>query len=238
MRIAAYQMPLAATQGRDALPLIEDCVRRCEREGVDLLLCPEAALGGLADDVASPADIAIGVANGDLETLLRPLSSSRVTTVLGFTEVDGECLYNSAVVFSLGAVGGIYRKRHPARRTSVYAAGAASPVFVHRSCRFGIMICNDTNHPALAREMAAGGATLIVVPSNNALRPAYANVVDETRTVDILNAKANAVALARADVAGDIGRRRARGSSSIIDPMGEVICAAQLDQEDLLIADL
>jgi hypothetical protein len=35
----------------DALELIRDRIKWCETEGVDILCCPEAVLGGLADDV-------------------------------------------------------------------------------------------------------------------------------------------------------------------------------------------
>src|SRR5687767_4566495 len=111
-----------------ALEMIRERVRWCEAEGVDVLLCPEGVLGGLADDLPRPSDIAIDVENGDLGRVLQPLASATVTTIVGFSEASSGALYNSAAVYAQGQVLGVYRKRHPARRVSVYAAGTQSPV--------------------------------------------------------------------------------------------------------------
>lgn len=44
---------------------------------MEILCCPEAVLGGLADYAADPAGIAIGVEGGELDTVLAPLASAR-----------------------------------------------------------------------------------------------------------------------------------------------------------------
>jgi predicted amidohydrolase len=149
MKVAAYQAPLLPGGSMAALQLIRDRVKWCETEDVDILCCPEAVLGGLADDVERPADIAIDVKSGQLAALLAPLGSRSVTAIVGFTETAGAGkLYNSAAVFRDGRVVGIYRKRHPAIRRSVYSAGDESPIFTVGSLSFGIMICNDSNSPS------------------------------------------------------------------------------------------
>jgi predicted amidohydrolase len=221
-----------------ALEMIRERVRWCEAEGVDILLCPEGVLGGLADDVARPQEIAIDVANGDLAQVLRPLGSATVTTVVGFSEASGGTLYNSAAVYAQGSVAGIYRKRHPARRTSVYAAGAESPVFALGDLRFGIMICNDTNFPDLADDLVARGARLLLVPSNNGLRTEIADVVELTREVDVETARRCGVPVVRADVAGRTASRVAFGTSAIVDAGGEVVRAGTAFVEEVLVADL
>ena len=60
----------------EAVQLIRDRVKWCETEGVDILCCPEAVLGRLADDAECPENIAIDVENGQLEMLL-PLLQAR-----------------------------------------------------------------------------------------------------------------------------------------------------------------
>ena len=158
MKIAAYQAPLLPGGSMDAVNLIRDRVKWCETEGVEILCCPEALLGGLADDAECPADIAIDVESGRLQALLAPLASRSVTAIVGFTETAGVgTLYNAAAVFHGGAVAGIYRKRHPGIRRSVYSAGDQSPVFTVGRLPFGVMICNDSNFPALAAHMVACG---------------------------------------------------------------------------------
>ena len=64
MKIAAYQAPLLPSGSMEALELIRDRVKWCETERVDILCCPEAVLGGLADDAERPLDIAIDVEGG------------------------------------------------------------------------------------------------------------------------------------------------------------------------------
>jgi 5-aminopentanamidase len=223
----------------EALDLIRERVKWCEREGVEILCCPEAILGGLADNAVDLTAIAIGTSNGQLRTVLAPLSSGSVTTIVGFSERDeAGSFFNAAAVFRQGAVIGIYRKRFPAIRTSVYSAGNASPLFTIGPLTFGIMICNDTNHPELASEIAAKGATVVFVPSNNALPPDRADVLARTRAVDVARAIENRFVIVRADVAGRSADRVSFGSSTIVAADGHVLQSAKPFSEDILIAEI
>jgi predicted amidohydrolase len=239
MKLAAYQAPLLDADVAAAIELVARQVRRCEAEGVAVLCCPEAVLGGLADDAENPAGIAINVENGELRALLAPLASESVTAIVGFTEVAGAGgFYNSAAILAKGEIVGIYRKRHPAIRRSVYTPGDQSPVFIVGALRFGIMICNDSNFPELGADMVARGAEVLFVPSNNALRPERADVVAATRAVDSACARANGVAVVRADVAGDMSERISFGSSAIVDASGTVLQVGRPLSSELLVADL
>jgi len=239
MKVAAYQAPLLPCGSMESLELICDRVKWCETEGVDILCCPEAVLGGLADDAKYPADIAIDVEGGQLAALLAPLASKSVTTIVGFTETAGAGkLYNAAAVFHGGKVIGIYRKRHPAIRRSVYSAGDQSLVFTVSPLSFGIMICNDSNYPDLAADMAARGARAIFLPSNNSLPPERANVVALSRAVDIARARDNEVMIVRADVAGRTADRVSFGSSAIVDADGMVLREGEELSEDILVAEV
>jgi len=239
MKVAAYQAPLLPGGSMEALELIRDRVKWCETEGVDILCCPEAVFGGLADDAECPADIAIDVESGQLEALLAPLASNSVTTIVGFTETVGAGkLYNAAAVLHDGRVVGIYRKRHPAIRTSVYSAGDKSPIFAVGPLSFGIMICNDSNYPEIAAEMVARGARAIFLPSNNSLPRERANVVASSRAIDISRARDNEVMIIRADVAGRTATRVSFGASAIVDACGTVLRAGKALSEDILVAEI
>lgn len=239
MKIAAYQAPLLPSGCMDALQLIRDRVRQCESESVDILCCPEAVLGGLADDAQCPADFAIDVQSGQLEMLLAPLASRSVTVIVGFTEIAATGkLYNSAALFGDGKVIGIYRKRHPAINRSIYSAGDQSPIFSVGALPLGIMICNDSNYPELAAAMARNGARVIFVPSNNGLPPERADVVALSRAVDIARARDNQVMIVRADVAGRTADRVSFGSSAIVDADGTVLQAGEVLREDILFVEI
>jgi predicted amidohydrolase len=240
VRVAAYQAPLLAAGSMAALGLIRARVEWCETEGVGILCCPEAVLGGLADYAAHPAQSAIAAGAG-LDSVLAPLASDTVTTIVGFTEVaDGGRLYNSAAVFHRGSVVGLYRKLYPAIHRSVYEAGCEVPVFQVGELTFGIVICNDSNYFEPARLMAAHGATALFVPTNNGLPPtrAGAELVAQARNVDIARAVENGMWVIRADVAGRTDELVSYGSSGIVDPSGKVVQAARQLSEDLIVVEI
>jgi predicted amidohydrolase len=159
-----------------------------------------------------------------------------VTTIIGFTEITvAGKLHNSAAILHRGTLLGIYRKRHPAIRHSVYSPGAEEPVFTIGGLAFGIMICNDTNHPELGCSLVARGAQALFVPSNNALSPEKADVVAATHAVDIACAREHRVPVVRADVAGRSADRIAFGTSIIVDAGGGVLALASPLVEDILV---
>lgn len=242
MKVAAYQVPLCAVSSMEIIvDLIREQVERCESEGVEILCCPEGVLGGLADYASRPADIAVAVGDGQLDALLSPLASDRVTTILGFTEIgrDGR-LYNSAAVFHQGSVVGTYRKLYPAINRSCYEAGDKMPVFTVGGLTFGIIICNDSNYYEPARIMAAQGAAALFVPTNNGLPAAKGGpgLVAEARNCDIARAVENSVSVIRADVAGRAEGLVSHGSSEIVDADGHVLRAAREFGPDLIVADI
>ena len=242
MKVAAYQAPLLPCSSVEAaLSLIRERVDWCESEGVEILCCPEGVLGGLADYATRPTDIAIEVESGQLDAVLAPLTSERVTTILGFTEIDRRSrLYNSAAVFHKGSVAGLYRKLYPAINRSVYTAGDKLPVFTIGELTFGIIICLDSNYFEPARIMASQGATALFVPTNNGLPPAraHAELVAEARKVDIARAIENSASVIRADVAGRTEELVSYGSSEIVDPDGTVLQSAEQFSAGVIVANI
>jgi predicted amidohydrolase len=241
MKVAAYQTPLHATRSMEVIGLIRVQVAWCEQQGVEVLCCPECVLGGLADYASSSTCIAIDVGGGQLQALLMPLTSDKVTTILGFTEIDRSGrLYNAAAVFHKGAVVGLYRKLYPAINKSVYEAGDKLPVFTVGDLTFGIIICNDSNYYEPARIMAAQGAVALFVPTNNGLPPAKAGPepAAQARNVDIARAIENSVSVIRADVAGRTESLMSYGSSEIVDPDGMALQSARQLDADLIVAEI
>jgi predicted amidohydrolase len=238
MKVAAYQCPLLGSASMRAVDLIGNRVRWSEANGVEILCCPEAVLGGLADYAKDPAAAALSVVQ--LGVLLKPLASHTVTTILGFTEISGGLLYNSAAVFHQGMVVGTYRKQHPAIRSSVYTVGMETRVFTVGELTFGILICNDSNFEEPGRSMIAKGATAFFVPTNCGLpeRRAGAEIVSEARKVDVAWARKFGVAVIRADVVGRCGALYSFGCSGIVNAAGAVVQDTPAGTEALLVADI
>ena len=241
MKVAAFQAPLLPAGSTGAIELIREQVNRCESEDVSILCCPEAILGGLADYSEHPSKFAIRTDDGQIDEVLAPLVSDTVTSIVGFTELaEGNQLYNAAAVFHRGRVSGVYRKLHPAIRQSVYSAGSATPVFRVRELTFGILICYDSTFAEPARAMAAQGATVLFIPTNNSLpnNRVYPELVQEARASDLARAVENRVWVIRADVAGANREFISHGSSEIVDPNGKAIREADRQKADLLVTDV
>jgi 5-aminopentanamidase len=241
MKVAAYQAPLLPLGSMQAPDLVQARVRECEAEGISVLCCPEAILGGLADYSANPAQLALRSDNGELASVLAPLASDSVTSIVGFTELacDG-VFYNAAAIFQRGKVVGLYRKIHPAIRQSVYAAGSQTPVFRAGELTFGVVICNDSNYPELARLMTAQGATALFVPTNNSLpnERACPKLNAAARNADITLAVENRIWVIRADVAGRDERLACYGASEIVNPGGNVVRQGLLLRSGMLVEEI
>jgi predicted amidohydrolase len=239
MKVAALQAPLPSLGAGDALALIRRAVDQCEADGVAILCCPEAVVGGLADYAPDPLQIA--VTTSGILACLAPVADARLTTIVGFTELASDgWLYNSAAVVSHGTLAGVYRKRHPAIRQSVYHPGKDSLVFQAAGVCFGILICYDSTFRDLAAGLASRGARVLFVPTNNALPEfkASTEIVAEARACDVALAAANGCWVVRADVAGVAGGLRSEGSSAITSPAGETVSTARSLDEDLLVVEI
>jgi 5-aminopentanamidase len=242
LKVAAYQSPLETSGTAETLVLIRERVDQCERIGVEILCCPEAVLGGLADYADHAADIAIDVDGGQLHETLAALASDVVTTILGFTEIDRRSnrLYNSAAILHRGSIVGVYRKLHPAINRSVYSPGTEAPVFTVGALTFGILICRDSTFSEPARSMAGCGATTLFVPTNNGMPASRggSELVGEARRTDIARAIESSVAVIRADVAGRASGLVSYGSSGIVDRDGTLLGSARSLQPDLVVAEI
>jgi 5-aminopentanamidase len=113
-------------------------------------------------------------------------------------------------------------------------------VFRAGEVTFGIVICNDSNYAEPARLMAAQGATVIFVPTNNGLPIERASplLVAEARNADRTRAVENLVWVIRADVARLSGGLASYGSSGIVDPRGHVVQQAKILSTELLVVDI
>jgi predicted amidohydrolase len=239
-KVAAYQAPLLPSGSAEAIDLIGVQVRRCESIGVEFLCCPEGALGGLADYVSRPYEIAIDVKRGQLQRALAPITSETVTTIVGFTEIDDGRLFNTAAIVHKGLVIGLYRKLHPAINRSIYGSGHDTPVFKAGDLTFGVLICRDSTYSEPARVMADRGATALFVPTNNGLPPTKGgiDIVGHARETDIARAKGNGVSVIRADVAGRADGLVSYGSSGIVDRDGTVLQTAKPLEVGLVVAEI
>lgn len=231
-RIAA----LAGHFGPDiarALDKLGGIIERLRADGVQLLVLPDATLGGYIGDLRNP-DPAAGPEpldpDGPEIRLLCKLAGDMVVCV-GYAELAGRSRYNAAACLCGDGVLGRHRKVHqPAGEHLAYAAGDSFRAFDTPLGRMGMLIDYDKTFPESARTLALDGARVI-----GALSAWPASVTDrasrlpndrQSRLFDLYDqarAAENQIVLASSNQTGVTGSLRFLGQAKIVGPGGDVL---------------
>ncbi|NKB69694.1 MAG: carbon-nitrogen hydrolase family protein [Candidatus Latescibacteria bacterium] len=240
VRLAACQMPEIRMDPQQALSLIIEYGDKATALGADLVCFPECYLQGyLANTEAERATarkMAIDLSSPEFESILKKLSKLDPILVFGLIEQSEGLFHNTAVVVHQGKLLGRYRKNHlHGTENDLFTAGTEVPVFVVDGFRFGIMICYDSQFPALAAGLASRGAHLFLAPSNNlmpyekaeASRPLHAKRGDRCRETGIPKLSA--------DITGERDGRICYGPTALFDTSGEIVAQVPLLQPGLIV---
>jgi len=232
---------VAGRFGRDldvCLDQVERTVARARARGAELVVFPEATLGGyqfesrhpvMREPVAPPPALD---PDGDEIARLVALAGPTVVCV-GYTEAAPGGPYSSAVCVSGDGILGHHRKVHvPPSEREVYKAGDGFAAFDTPVGRMGMLICYDKIFPEAARELAVDGAGIIASLAAwpvSRLRPAsrirrdrqvrHFNLLDQARALE------NQVVWVSANQSGTLGRLRFPGQSKVVDPDGRVLAS-------------
>jgi len=203
-------------------------------EDVDLVVFPEAYLTGYCVDMLAAArKIAIPADHEAIETIRRCSEETGQVVIFGFAELDGQEVFNSAMVVDQGKILGIYRKTHlPELGLDKFvSAGDRFLVADTHVGKVGVLICFDLRHPEAARCLMLAGAELIVLPTN------WPNGAQLTAAhFPIVRAGENRVFLAACNRVGTENGFPFIGHSSIVHPSGRLLAAAGPDEEIILAA--
>ena len=151
------------------LAAILDWTRKAARQGCDLVVFPELALGrwGRCDDCAAAhapcphhlaeAEVVPGPSTFAIAALAAQLD---IHVIVGMSETDPDdptVLYNAAAVIAPDGILGTYRKVHLGipLETDRFTPGSELPVFDTRLGGIGVQICYDFYHnPEMSRILA------------------------------------------------------------------------------------
>jgi len=227
MRVALCQIPVSSrpdvNSGR-----VRTALEQAAGSGADLAVFPEATQIRFGSDLRSAAEpldgpFCSGLAEAAAET--------GVALVAGVFEPgpDGR-VYNTAVAYDgAGQLVASYRKLHlfdayGQRESDQVAPGSAPVICTLAGVRTGLEICYDVRFGELSRALAAGGATLIVLPAAWA-----AGLFKEDHWVTLVRARAieNTVWVAAVGQVPDPDEPFTRaatgvGRSMLVDPLGVV----------------
>lgn len=213
-----------------ALQKLEPLLGNSLRGGIDLLVLPNACLGGYISDLEAPdeGDLpeAIALDGPEIAELCR--AAGPMTVCLGVTESTGGVRYNTAVCLSGDGVLGTHRKVHqPVNEGRAYAAGDAFAAFDSPVGRIGMLTDYDKTFPEAARSLALQGADILAVlnawpasttdRSDRILHDRQShlfNLYDEARAAE------NQVFIASSNQTGIQGGLRFLGQAKIVGPGG------------------
>jgi len=237
MKIACVQMDVKLGEVDRNLAAIEDRLKETAANGARLAIFPECAITGYCfenlDEVRPFAQSIPGPATDRISSLCAELN---VYAVFGMIEVDGDSVFNSAVLTGPHGVIGSYRKVHlPFLGVDMHVAYGDRPFAVHDAggIRVGMNICYDSAFPEATRTLALLGADVIALPTN---WPPGAECV----AAHVLNTRAmeNSVYFAAANRVGTERGFDFIGRSRICGPKGETLAASEDTSATILYAEI
>jgi NAD+ synthase (glutamine-hydrolysing) len=209
-------------------------------EGVELLIFPELALCGYPPTgLLDRCDFL-----EDAQKKVASLASdcSKITTIIGFPELDKADVFNSAAVLQKGRMQAVCRKiQLPTSAIfdeQYYFKAGKKPLVVNvRGFKIAITVCRDIWRPdCLSKLLKSAGRFHLLV--NIAASPFYTGKILQRRQVLANCAKKFSCPVAYCNLAGSQDGIVFDGRSMFVDQAGAVAGTAKAFDEDLFIADI
>ncbi|WP_246081833.1 carbon-nitrogen hydrolase family protein [Nocardioides litoris] len=226
---------VAAHFGRDlprAVAKVVGIVADARKAGCDLLVLPDATLGGYLDDLRAPSSAPPALTEDAPELRAVVAAAAEMVVCLGYAERGaGGALHNAAVCVTGDGVLGRHRKVHlPAGESTVYAAGSGFDAFDTPLGRMGMLIDYDKTFPEAARALALDGAQVLAClsawPASVTDRAARLPQDRQARLFDLYDsarAAENQVVWVSANQTGSLGSLRFLGQAKVVGPGGDVL---------------
>lgn len=230
-----------AAFGRDmdeCLATIEGLIGEARDQGVELLVLPEAALGGYVETLAGHSEPppALDPAGPELARVAE--LAGEMTVCVGYCEDGGDGIrYNAAACVSGAGVHGVHRKGHlPLDEGRMTTVGDELAAFDTPVGPIGMLICYDKAFPEAARTLTLQGARVLCFLSAwpcSATNPAP-DLEDDRQwrraeLWDRARAAENSLVVASANQTGSFGRLRFLGGPRIVAPSGDILAAGGVE---------
>ena len=261
-RVAVVQAAPKLFDPRETLTRFEGLLAEAATAGAELVVFPEAFVGGYPKGATFGATVgarteegralfaryrrsAIDVPGDDLDRMRAAVATHGVHVVVGVIERAGHTLYCSALLIAPdGTLLGHHRKLVPTgTERLIWGQGDASDVAVIDTDlgRVGMAICWENYMPLYRAELYRQGVELYVAPtvdSRDTWAATMRHIAVEGRCF-VLSATQYAVA---ADYPPDFPVPAdgpvIRGGSCVVDPFGTPLTGPVFDRRDVLVADL
>jgi predicted amidohydrolase len=219
-------------------------LERADRGRVEVVSFPECFLTGYPDREEVVRKSAFAVDSPQMMRLLDRTGRFEATYIVGFNELRGADLYNTAAVVHKGHVLGTYSKC--SAYLKFHRQGREFPVFERGGVRFGVIICSDGGYIEPARILALKGARVVFAPHFNYIgAKGLIGHFMHVRADHVARAVENCVYFVRGnnvvldkDPAITKYEGVGYGDSYIVNPAGEIIVRSRRHKEDFIFADV
>ena len=243
MRIAHCQLESKLGDFDANLEKVIKGLERADKERAQVASFPECFLTGYPDREEVVRKSAFAVDAPQMMKLLDKTARFEATYIVGFNELRGKDLYNTAVVVQMGHILGTYSKCSAYMK--FHKQGRDFPVFERNGVKFGVIICSDGGYIEPARILALKGARIIFAPHFNFIgAKGLISHFMHVRADHTARAVENAVWFVRGNnvvLEGNSGLSHdgvGYGDSYVVDPFGEIVVRSRRHREDFILADI
>ncbi len=244
MRIGHCQLEAKYDDFEGNLAKVIGGLERAQQDRVEVHSFPECFLTGYPDTGELARKNAFTVDSPEMMKILDATSKFDVMFIVGFNEIRGDDLYNTALVAYKGHLLGTYSKCFAYQ--PFHKQGRTFPVFEHHGVKFGVVICADGGYIEPTRILALKGARIVFAPHFNYIgEQGLLDHFQRVRCDHIARAKENGIYFVRGnnvvfghDPAITHGAGVGYGDSYIVDPMGEIMVRTRRHKEDFIFADI
>ena len=238
-KVAVCQVPDIREDVETSLKWIEKFAKEAEEKVVSLICFPECFLQGYLTEKLPAMKYAINLHSQIFDKILKQLTKYSPMIVFGLIEENNGLLFNTAVVIKDGLLIGKYRKTHLLDGETVFTPGSEYPAFEINDLKFGINICYDTQFPEATANLAKQGVKLILCVSNTMMRCEKAKKYKHLHfSMRAERGKEKKVWMLSSDVTGEREGRIAYGSTSVINPDGEIIRQVPFMETGMIIVEV
>jgi predicted amidohydrolase len=244
MRIGHAQLESKYGDFDANLNKVVKALEQADRDRIEILCFPECFLTGYPDTEELARKTAFAADSAEMMKLLDRTGRFNATAIVGYNEVRGKDLYNTAVVLQKGHILGAYSKC--SAYMPFHKQGREFPVFERSGVKFGVIICSDGGYIEPARILAIKGAKIVFAPHFNYINKE--NLLahfQKVRSDHIARAVENCIYFVRGNnvcLGKDPAITRSDGvgygDSYIIDPHGEMVVRSRRMREDFIFADV
>ena len=243
MRIGHWQLESKTGDFDANLAKVVTGLERADKDRVEVVCFPECFLTGYPDKEGPARKSAFATDSPHMMNVLDRTGTFEATYIVGFNELRGKDLYNTAVVVQKGHVLGTYSKC--SAYMPFHKQGREFPVFERGGVKFGVVICSDGGYIEPTRILALKGARIVFAPHFNYIgakglighfQHVRADHVARAVENDVWFVRGNNVVIGKESGLSYDGV--GYGDSYIMDPFGEMSVRSRRMREDFIFADI